>query len=115
MHRGLLSVVRNNVNVHQLRMVIKISRLPHEGVRIAFRNDISRKKKIETWKKWNDIFHRLSTLFKKWTQKKSQYSVNLSPFLGEIMSDFLKNYYYGATYVLCISLITKEKKALMLF
>lgn len=51
MHRGLLSVVRNNVNVHQLRMVIKISRLPHEGVRIAFRNDISRKKKIETWKK----------------------------------------------------------------
>ena len=48
-------------------------------------------------------------------EEKSQYSVNLSPFLGEIMSDFLKNYYYGATYVLCISLITKEKKALMLF
>lgn len=50
------------------------------------------------------------------TEEKSQYNVNsLPPFLGEIMSDFLKNYYYGAMYVLCISLITKEKKALMLF
>ena len=35
---------RNNFNVQQLRMVIKISRIPREGVLIAFRNDISRKK-----------------------------------------------------------------------
>ena len=39
--------IRNNFSVQQLRMVIKISHIPHEGVLIAFRNDISRKKNLK--------------------------------------------------------------------